>query len=88
MTVANEIGKNMTNSEYNMLVRVINDMDLEEGKVIKVNGQWYVQGKKSKVPKPIIKIPHWSEGTNKVVITPVPDVIEDPLFETVAQTES
>ncbi len=83
MAPADKIGKNMTNSEYNMLVRVINDMDLEEGKVMKVNGQWYIEGKKSEVPKPIIKLPHWTEGTKKVVIDPPPEVIESSLFKTI-----
>lgn len=58
----------MTNTEYNMIVRTINEMDLESGKVIKANGQWYIQGKKSAVPRPVIKLPHWTEGTKKVVI--------------------
>jgi hypothetical protein len=60
--------ENMTNTEYNMLVRMINDLDLESGKVLKANGQWYIQGKKSEVPRPVIKLPHWTEGTKKVVI--------------------
>jgi hypothetical protein len=58
----------MDRDEYNMLVRRINDEDLESGKVLKANGQWYVEGKKSNVPKPIIKLPHWTEGTKAVVI--------------------
>lgn len=58
----------MTNTEYNMLVRMINDRDLESGKVLKANGQWYIEGKKSDVPCPVIKLPHWTEGTKKVVI--------------------
>ena len=58
----------MTNSEYNMLIRMINDRDLKSGKVLKANGQWYIEGKKSDVPRPVIKLPHWTEGTKKVVI--------------------
>ncbi len=88
MTLADKIGKNMTNSEYNMLIRVINDMDLEEGKVMKVNGQWYIEGKKSEVPKPIIKLPHWTEGSQKVVIDPTPEFIESSLFETIVEAKA
>ena len=58
----------MTKTEYLILVSKINDLELESGKVLKANGQWYVQGKRSKVPAPIIKLPHWTEGTKKVVI--------------------
>lgn len=58
----------MTSEEYEMLVRRINEKDLESGKVLKANGQWYVEGKKSKVPKPIIRLGHWTEGTRVVVI--------------------
>lgn len=58
----------MTNDEYNLLVRTINELDLENGKVLKANGQWYITGKRSKVPRPIIKLPHWTEGTKRIVI--------------------
>jgi hypothetical protein len=58
----------MTNTEYNMLVRMINELDLEKGKVLKANGKWYIEGKQSAVPRPVIKLPHWTEGTKKVVI--------------------
>jgi hypothetical protein len=58
----------MTNSEYNLLVRRINDLDLKNGTVIKVNGKWHIMGEKSDVPRPVIKLPHWTEGTKKVVI--------------------
>lgn len=58
----------MTNTEYNMLVRTINKHDLESGKIIKVNGQWHIEGKQSAVPRPVIKLPHWTEGTKRVVI--------------------
>jgi len=58
----------MTNEEYDMLVRHIRESDLESGEVAKVNGQWYIEGKQTKVPKPIIKLSHWTEGTKRVVI--------------------
>ena len=58
----------MTETEHNMLVRMINELDLESGKVLKANGQWYIEGKRSRVPKPIINLPHWIEGTKRVVI--------------------
>jgi len=75
----------MTNSEYNMLVRVINDMELEKGKVLKANGKWYIEGTKSEVPRPIIKLPHWTEGTKKVVLDQdPPPIVDGLLFETVA----
>jgi len=62
------IGTAMTNTEYNMIIRVINDFDLESGKVLKANGQWYIEGKRSDVPRPVIKLSHWTEGSKKVVI--------------------
>lgn len=58
----------MNDSEYYMLVRRINELDLESGQVMKINGQWYINGKRSKVPKPIINLPYWTEGTKCVVI--------------------
>lgn len=58
----------MTHDEYTLLVQRINDDDLENGKVLKVNGQWYIEGEKSEVPRPVINLPHWTEGTRQVVI--------------------
>jgi len=58
----------MDNSEYNMLVQLINDADFTTGKVMKANGQWYVEGKKSEVPAPVVNLPHWTEGTKRVVV--------------------
>lgn len=58
----------MTDEEYEKLVRRINSADYESGKVLKANGKWYIEGKKSEVPRPVIKLPHWTEGTRKVVV--------------------
>lgn len=58
----------MNNEEYNKLVQTINDADLESGKVLKANGRWYIRGKKSRVPRPVIKLPHWTEGTKRGVV--------------------
>lgn len=58
----------MTRDEYLMLVQRIRDADLESGKVLKADGKWYVEGKKSRVAAPVIKLPHWTEGTRAVVI--------------------
>jgi hypothetical protein len=58
----------MTKEEYEMLVRSINKADYESGKVLKANGKWYIEGKKPEVPRPVIKLPHWTEGTKEVVI--------------------
>ena len=58
----------MTDEEYEKLVRRINDADYESGKVLKANGKWYIEGKKSEVPRPVIRLPHWTEGTRKVVV--------------------
>ncbi len=58
----------MTNDEYNMLVQLINDADFATGKVMKINGQWYGEGEKSEVPAPVVNMPHWTEGTRRVVI--------------------
>lgn len=58
----------MTHDEYNLLVQRINENDLATGKVLKANGQWYIEGEVSEVPRPVIKLPHWTEGTRQVVI--------------------
>lgn len=58
----------MNRTEKNMLVQFIRDNDISSGTVVKANGQWYVEGKKSKVPPPVIKMPHWTAGTKQVVI--------------------
>ena len=58
----------MTNTEYNMLVCMINEKGLKSGRALKANGQWVVEGQKCDVPSPLIKLPHWTEGTKKVVI--------------------
>ena len=58
----------MTDSEYLMLCNVINQGDMVNGKVMKLGGRWYVKGKRADVPKPIIKLPHWVEGTKRGVV--------------------
>lgn len=58
----------MDNDEYNMLVRMIHDLDLKSGKVLKANGQWYIEGEKFDVPRPVINLSYWTEGTKQVVI--------------------
>ena len=63
----------MTHDEWLMLTRLIDELELEEGRVLKANGQWFVSGTK-RVPAPYIgndpktKLGMWTEGTNKVVI--------------------
>ncbi|MBE2223149.1 MAG: hypothetical protein IAF02_16525 [Anaerolineae bacterium] len=58
----------MDDDDYNLLVREINERNLKKGKVVKANGQWYIAGEECKVKRPIIKLPHWTEGTKKVVV--------------------
>jgi lipoate-protein ligase B len=61
-----EVG--MNKGEEEALVRRIREMDLDEGKVIKASGVWVVEGKQAEVPQPVIRLPHWTEGTKAVVI--------------------
>lgn len=58
----------MTETEYQDLVRHINEMGLTSGKVLKANGQWYIEGKAEEVARPVIKLPHWTEGKGVKVI--------------------
>lgn len=58
----------MDDDDYHMLIRLIQEEGYVSGKVLKANGRWYIDGKKEDVPRPIIKLPHWTEGTKKVVI--------------------
>lgn len=58
----------MNAHEKAMLVQQIRDMGLESGKVIKANGQWYIEGKPYDVPAPRFNVPHYTEGTKQVVI--------------------
>ena len=50
------------------LIQRINDSDLESGKVYKIGGQWRIEGKTAAVPVPVIKLPHYTEGTKAVAI--------------------
>ncbi len=47
----------MTNEEYNQLVKAINDLGLCEGKVMKINGQWYIEGTKNTTDPPALPPP-------------------------------
>lgn len=58
----------MTPEERELLVRTIDENDLESGRVVKANGQWFIEGEQAQVPKPVIKLPHWTEGTKAIVI--------------------
>lgn len=59
----------MTNQEYTMLVQEIDRLGVDVGKVLKANGRWYVEGKKTTIPAPIIRLSYWVESpANGVII--------------------
>ena len=58
----------MDKDEELQLITQIRALGLNSGRVVKADGQWYIEGKKHDVAPPIINIPHWSEGSKRGVV--------------------